>query len=75
MIIEKFIQTYAEQEIEKLKRIAEKQGLSDWTQLDFNQFGPRKHHLNLFQNLPTKDHQPEAALQGRSSMDLPDPRP
>lgn len=41
MIIEKFIETYADQEIEKLKRIAEKQGLSDWTQLDFNQFGPQ----------------------------------
>lgn len=36
MIIEKFIETYAEQEIEKLKRIADKQGLSDWRQLDFN---------------------------------------
>lgn len=43
MIIEKFIETYAEQEIEKLKRIADKQGLSDWRQLDFNQFGPRKY--------------------------------
>lgn len=42
MIIEKFIETYADQEIEKLKRIAEKQGLDDWRQLDFNQFGPRK---------------------------------
>lgn len=42
MVIEKFIETYAEQEIEKLKRIAEKQGLSDWRHLDFNQFGPCK---------------------------------
>lgn len=42
MIIEKFIETYAEQEIEKLKRIADKQGLSDWRELDFHQFGPRK---------------------------------
>lgn len=41
MVIEKFIETYAEQEIEKLKRIAEKQGISDWRQLDFNQFGPQ----------------------------------
>lgn len=42
MIIEKFIETYADQEIEKLKRIADKQGIDDWRELDFNQFGPRK---------------------------------
>jgi len=36
MIIEKFIETYAEAEIEKLKRIAEKQGIDDWRMLDFS---------------------------------------
>jgi hypothetical protein len=36
MVIEKFIETYAEQEIEKLKRIADKQGIDDWRLLDFS---------------------------------------
>jgi len=30
MVIEKFIETYAEQEMDKLQRIAEKQGLEHW---------------------------------------------
>jgi hypothetical protein len=36
MVIDKFIATYGDTEIEKLKRIAEKQGLDDWRQLDFH---------------------------------------
>ena len=30
MVIEKFIETYAEDEMAKLQRIAEKQGLDHW---------------------------------------------
>ncbi len=40
MVIEKFIETYAEAEMDKLTRIAKQQGLDSWQELDFNQFGP-----------------------------------
>ena len=40
MIIDKFIETYAQSEIDKLQRIAVKQGLTRWQELDFMQFGP-----------------------------------
>lgn len=43
MVIEKFIETYADEEMAKLQRIAEKQGLSHWQDLDFNQFLPEKY--------------------------------
>lgn len=51
MVIEKFIETYADAEIDKLGRIAKKQGLSHWQELDFDQFGPCKSYLFNLQSL------------------------
>lgn len=45
MVIEQFIETYAEEEMAKLQRIADKQGVGHWQNLDFNQFIPANHPM------------------------------
>jgi chromosome segregation ATPase len=43
MVIDKFIETYADQELIKLKKVAEREGVSDFTQLDLEMIalGPK----------------------------------
>lgn len=43
MIIEKFIETYADQELQKLRKVAEREGVSDFMQLDLEMIalGPK----------------------------------